>query len=710
MCPDKLQRLYEVIAKDDRLGGVGSFYRKFLDEFNGVEHTEPVTLPTAHEQILEACQTQLVWDFSWHGSAIVRRGLFDEIGLYDENPFGADSFWLAKVGEYARHTGKIRLQNVPELLTLRRVHGESQTGLLPTVDPRGRRARYWQYCLGKLRKVASKAARHPQLDFARELRECTCSDFLQRFRTQIAEWESQPLDDRVLPHFFQKAILQFRRQQYVSCMRTLHGLETIEPATAHRVPNFDLLRAMALHGLGFRERSQECLRREMVHHDNVMARQFNADCFERGKQIDVQQWYAERADSITLQSVDTIEPEPSLTARNTFEHPPGRQPKVTVITACRNAEKFLSESVDSVLGQTLSDWELFLLDDGSTDGTRRLIETYAQRDGRIKAYYFDDNTGPYVRRNFAIKQARADFIVIHDADDIMGPTKLEILYHEIHKDETLAMVGSNYRTFLEEYHGLEYTEYSRLSLVHDEIMARFKSWCHGMSHGSAIIRKSIFTEIGLYDENPFAADSFWSAKLALYAESGKPVRVKNVSECLTMIRMHAASYTQLLSTLDPRNRRARYRQYCECKLRRIRDRMQSIPGMDIAGELRQCTGGDFLTRFKAQILVWESEPLDDRAIPEFLQSAVNLFNQGYYVSCANILNGVEAFEPTITDRVIGYDLLRGMAFFAVKMREQSLACLDGEIQRHDNPGASRFKEDAFELSLPIDVQQWCGVR
>jgi len=707
MCPEKLQRLYKAITEDGGFGVVGSFYRKFLDEFSGVERTEAVILPTTHEQILAVYQTQLVWDFSWHGSAIIRRDLFDEVGLYDENPFGADSFWLAKVAEYARHTERIRLQNIPEFLTLRRVHGESQTGQLPTIDPRNRRVRYWRYCLGKLREVADKAVHHPQLDLGRELRACTCGDFLQRFRTQIVEWESQPLDDRVVPHFLQDAIQRFRERQYVSCVRILRGVESMAPATPRRVAHFDLLKAMALHGLGLRERCQVCLRRAMAHHDDPVARQFYEDCIKRGGQVDVQQWYGEHAESMTLQPADVPQPAPSLMTGVTCEKARGGGGKVTVITTCRNAEPYLAECVDSVLGQTLGEWELFLLDDGSTDGTRRIIEEYARRDGRIKAHCFDDNRGPYVRRNFAIEQARADFIVIHDADDIMCPTKLEILCHEIKKDETLAMVGSNYRTFLEEYRGLEYTECNRLPLTHDEIMTRFKSWHHGMSHGSAIIRKSLFTEIGLYDENPFAADSFWSAKLALYAEAGKPVRTKNLPESLTLIRMHVANDTPLLSTLDPRNRRARYRQYCECKVRRIRDRMQSISGMDIGRELRQCTCGDFLTRFKAQIIAWESEPLGDRVIPEFLQSAVRLFNEAYYVSCVNILNGVETFEPTITDRVVGYDLLRGMAFFAVQMREQSLACLDREIQRHGNPGANGFKEDAFELSLPIDVQQWC---
>ncbi len=113
----------------------------------------------------------------------------------------------------------------------------------------------------------------------------------------------------------------------------------------------------------------------------------------------------------------------------------GRRPKVTVVTACRNGERFLKECIDSILSQTMQDWELLLIDDGSTDNSRRMIEDFARQDSRIRPYYFPDSRGPYARRNFAIRQAASDFIVIHDCDDIMSPVKLETLYAEINKDD-----------------------------------------------------------------------------------------------------------------------------------------------------------------------------------------------------------------------------------------------------------------------------------
>ena len=403
---------------------------------------------------------------------------------------------------------------------------------------------------------------------------------------------------------------------------------------------------------------------------------------------------------------DQRQPAPS-TAEGALGTGSPRQPKVTVITACHNAETFLRETLDSIRGQTLPDWELFLMDDASQDGTRRIIEEYAQQDARIRPYFFDTNEGPYVRRNFAIRAAHSDFVVIHDADDLMLPNKLEVLHGAISRDDRLAMVGSLYRTFMDNFKGLEYTECSILPLEHDEIIAKFQSWQHAMSHGSAIIRRSMFDRIGPYDANPFASDSFWSAKLGNYTAFGGGVRVKNVADSLTLIRMHATNQTRLLSIFDPRNRRIRFRQYCELKLQNIRKKMASTPGIDLGQELRDCKCDDFLTRFKAEIVKWESQPPDPRLIEKLLQSAVMLFNGRFYVSCINVLNGVEGIDATLIGRITGFELLRGMALYALTIDERSRFHLDHEIQVHDNPAAHAFLAEAWGASARTDVQDWC---
>jgi len=384
----------------------------------------------------------------------------------------------------------------------------------------------------------------------------------------------------------------------------------------------------------------------------------------------------------------------------------GRQSRVTIVTVCRNGERYLKECLESLQRQTMPDWELLLIDDGSTDASARMIDDLARQDARIKPHYFRDNRGPYVRRNFAIRRANSEFIVIQDVDDIMSPTKLEQLHDKIRRDNDLAMVGSYHRTFLEEFRGLEYAEPCDLPLDHKTIAASCASWRASISHGTAIIRKALFDTIGPYDENPFAADAFWSAKLALYAETGAPARMANLPEYLTFIRIHSGSQTQLLPVFDPRSRRVRYRLYCECKLRRVRENWRRRPGLDIAAELRHCNCSDFLTRFKAKIIQWESETLSARFLNDLLAGALSCFQREAYVSCVSILNGLEVMQRDIARRVAGFDLLQGMASHASGLSERGLIRVQQEIANHDNPVARSFLRDVQEHGPSMDVQSW----
>lgn len=405
-----------------------------------------------------------------------------------------------------------------------------------------------------------------------------------------------------------------------------------------------------------------------------------------------------------LQNVTTVEdldktaahsleiPAPSSCADSTCKS----TPKVSIITSCYNSEKFLHQCLDSIRKQTMPEWELFLLDDASTDGTRKIIEKYSRMDERIKPYYFQDNKGPYVRRNFAIEQANSDFIVIQDADDIMREDKLKILYNEIIQDNRLGIVGSFYRVFLDEFNGLEHTDEIKLLTEHSRIVDKQSSWQNSISHGSAIIRKELFDTIGPYDENPFGSDTFWLVKVAEYAKHCTDVKFKNITQCLTLVRMYPDSQTGLLPLFDPRGRRVKYRCYCECKLKRIRHRLGNLPLTDIKTELKNCVCSDFLEKFSDFITQWESEPLDDNILVRLVDSSASLFNERFYVLFITGLSGLEKIAPNIAKKFKNYDLLRAMAYFAIDRKQQCLEYLNREIQNHNSPAAKRFISDYFE--------------
>jgi len=383
------------------------------------------------------------------------------------------------------------------------------------------------------------------------------------------------------------------------------------------------------------------------------------------------------------------------------------RPKVSIITSCYNCEKFLPESINSIRNQTMQDWELFLFDDASTDGTKSVIEKYSQMDSRIKPYYFGTNQGPYVRRNFGIERANSDFIVIHDADDIMCPNKLETLYKEIIKDVQLVIVGSFYRKFLNKFKGLEYTEPEEFPTEQKKILDGLLSALVTISHASSIIRKDLFEAIGLYDESRCGCDSFWLTKVAIYAHYDNKIKLKNIPEFLMLRRMHSGSQTGLIPTFDPRSRRFKYAEYYGGKLNKIIQKFGSLPNAAIKSELKNCTCSDFTEKYGHLFTQWESAPLDSNSLVSLANGAVNLFNIRRYVTCIIRLDGLEKMGRDIVKRFKNYDLLRAIAYFALDMKEQCLEYLNREIQNHNNPAARQFISDYFENQQTMDVMSWC---
>lgn len=100
-------------------------------------------------------------------------------------------------------------------------------------------------------------------------------------------------------------------------------------------------------------------------------------------------------------------------------------PKVSIITPAYNAEQFLVYTVESVLRQTYQNWELFILDDGSTDDTFSSAKALAACDSRIHAVKNEENMGVAATRNRGIEMAKGDYIAFLDSDDVWREDKLE---------------------------------------------------------------------------------------------------------------------------------------------------------------------------------------------------------------------------------------------------------------------------------------------
>lgn len=101
--------------------------------------------------------------------------------------------------------------------------------------------------------------------------------------------------------------------------------------------------------------------------------------------------------------------------------------KISVIVPVYNVEKYLCQCIDSILAQTFTDFELLLVDDGSTDGSGRICDEYAEKDARIRVFH-TENKGVSAARNLGMGEARADWLCFVDSDDWVETCFLTSLY------------------------------------------------------------------------------------------------------------------------------------------------------------------------------------------------------------------------------------------------------------------------------------------
>ena len=106
-------------------------------------------------------------------------------------------------------------------------------------------------------------------------------------------------------------------------------------------------------------------------------------------------------------------------------------PFFTIIIPTFNRSKKLKKAIQSVLNQTYKDFELLIVDDGSTDNTKNIIKGLS--DSRITYYWQKNSGGPASPRNLGINKAKGDWVCLLDSDDLWYPTKLEVVSNEILK-------------------------------------------------------------------------------------------------------------------------------------------------------------------------------------------------------------------------------------------------------------------------------------
>ncbi len=205
--------------------------------------------------------------------------------------------------------------------------------------------------------------------------------------------------------------------------------------------------------------------------------------------------------------------------------------KLSVLMPVYNAERFLQEAIESVLGQTFKDFELIIINDGSTDNSQAIIDKYQAQDNRIRAYQ-QENKGLIATLNKGLKLAKADYVARIDADDACYPERLQVQYDYMLDNDDLILCGSFYDViddgsrFIEQVRPPTSDEACRKSLMQGNIFI----------HSSVIYKKEVVLQIGGY-RSAFKYAEDYDLWLRLI-EVGK---VGNIAQFLVQRRWHSTN-------------------------------------------------------------------------------------------------------------------------------------------------------------------------
>ncbi|WP_051885670.1 glycosyltransferase family 2 protein [Flavobacterium hydatis] len=201
-------------------------------------------------------------------------------------------------------------------------------------------------------------------------------------------------------------------------------------------------------------------------------------------------------------------------------------PKISVIMPVYNAESFLKESIESILNQTYTDFELLILNDKSTDNSLEVIKQCQQKDSRIVIIDKKINVGPANLRNEGMQIAKGDFIALMDADDIALPTRFEKQVEVLKNNPEIGVCGTWFTFF-----GSKKNKVIRHGEDHDHIKISFLHSC-GIGNPTVMLKKEALSGLEFNNDYvPVEDYDLWSRLLP-------KTKFHNIQESLLNYRLH----------------------------------------------------------------------------------------------------------------------------------------------------------------------------
>ncbi len=213
-------------------------------------------------------------------------------------------------------------------------------------------------------------------------------------------------------------------------------------------------------------------------------------------------------------------------------------PFISVLMSVYNSEKYLEESIESILNQTYTNFEFIIVNDGSTDNSLKIIQEYMAKDERIVLISRENKGLPY-SLNEGIKKARGKYIARMDADDISLSTRFEEQLRFMEENEDVGVCG----TWAEVFGENRKSKLLKHPLVHDELKVRLLfSVC--FAHPTVMMRKEVLVKHKL----KYNLDYINAQDYELWSKISDVTKIANIPKVILRYRVSKNSITSITDT------------------------------------------------------------------------------------------------------------------------------------------------------------------
>lgn len=198
-------------------------------------------------------------------------------------------------------------------------------------------------------------------------------------------------------------------------------------------------------------------------------------------------------------------------------------------------EKFLPEALDSALGQTYKDFEIIVVDDGSTDNTSEVAQKYVDKYPAKISYFYQENRGLAIARNVAIKHSTGEFIALLDADDKYCSNRLEEGVNVLGAYLDVGLVHADDMAISEDGREIEVVKRSK-GVLSGYIFEKLYMRKANISCPTVLVKKECFNRVGMFDEN---LTRLGCEDREMWLRIAREYRILYIDKVLAYYRRHA---------------------------------------------------------------------------------------------------------------------------------------------------------------------------